>query len=175
MENLSNVDRRVEKMHKVVDLVKTEERDLDLITEWESREPNVIAWSREKHLEIINNPEFLHYIVNKISEEGLLPVGYAILKRDSPDQASTEFIRLVISDEYKRRGYGVWAFENIWEKVFTQLEKERIWHDVFVENEVAIKLYDRLGYRRFKTDIDPETGRGLIFYEMTKEEYLDRG
>jgi diamine N-acetyltransferase len=173
-EKPNQINRRAERMLSSVDLIPTTEEDLDLIISWEAKEPNVIAWSKDKHKEIIANPEYIHFLIKKKGEEELIPVGYAVLKKDSPDESSVEFIRLVISDEYKQRGYGVYAFENIWDLVFNKLNYPRIWHDVFVENEKAIKLYDKLGYRRFNEGVDPSTNRELIFYEMTKDEYTSQ-
>ena len=174
MEKPNLFEKRFERMHNTIDLVPTEIEDLDLIMSWESKEPNVTSWSREKHETTLNNPHFLHLLVSRKSVD-VIPVGYSILEKDSPNESSVEFIRLVISDEYKNKGYGVLAFENIWDLVFNKLKYSRIWHDVFVENEKAVKLYEKLGYKKFKTSIDPTSGRNLIFYEMSSNDYLSRG
>jgi len=173
MEKIDQSGGKPERVSRVILTTATPE-DLDLVVEWESKEKNVVPWSKDKHMSMLEDPSSLYFMVNKKSTEEPIPVGYSILKKDSPDSSSVEFIRLVISDEYKSRGYGVWAFEDIWDKVFNQLNYEGIWHDVFVENHIAISLYDRLGYKKFGEGIDPITGRGLILYEMTKDDYLSR-
>lgn len=172
MKSRFSLTHRLEKMHKMVVLSPTQETDVSTIIAWESLEPNVVCWSFEKHLSICKDAGYWHFIIRRPST--LTPVGYAILKKNSPDNISVEFIRLVIADPYKSRGYGTWTFESIWDSVFTQFGYIRIWHDVFVENKVAIRLYDGLGYRRYMTTKDPSTGRELICYEMTKDEYLNR-
>lgn len=174
MEKPNSFDKRLERMHNTIDLTPTKIEDIDLIMSWESKEPNVIPWSREKHEATLRNPHFLHLLISRKSAD-VIPVGYSILEKDSPDVSSVEFIRLVISDEYKYKGYGVLAFENIWDLVFNKLKYSRIWHDVFIENERAMKLYEKLGYKRLKTSVDPTSGRDLIFYEMSRDEYLSRG
>jgi len=173
MEKSNFFEKRIERMHNVIEMVPTKIEDIDLIISWESKEPNIISWTKEKHESIINNPQFLHLLISKRGDN-IVPVGYSILEKDSPDELSLEFVRLVISDEYKNRGYGVLAFENIWELAFDKLKYSRIWHDVFIENEKAINLYEKLGYKKFKTSIDLTSGRDLIFYEMSNDDYFSR-
>ena len=172
MERPNFFEKRVERMRNTIDLIPTKVEDLDLVMSWESKEPNVIPWSREKHEATLKDPNFLHLLISRKGGDAA-PVGYSILKKDS-DKLSVEFVRLVVSDEYKYKGYGVLAFENIWNLVFNKLKYSRIWHDVFVENEKAVKLYEKLGYKKFKTDTDPVTGRDLLFYEMSDREYASR-
>ena len=168
-----NLNKRLERARNTIAVVPTQEKELPLILSWEENEQHVSRWSEEKHLEVMHDPSFMHHtILAKSSNE---PVGYSILKKDSPDESSVEFIRLVIADEFKSRGYGSLYFDYIWDMVFSDQGIERIWHDVFADNNYAVRLYEKLGYNRFKEGLDPGSGRSLFFYELTRESYLARG
>ena len=92
-----NLNKRLERTHNTITVVPTQEKELPLILSWEEKEQHVSRWSQEKHLEVMRDPNFMHHtIIAKKSNE---PVGYAILKNNSPDESSVEFIRLVIADE----------------------------------------------------------------------------
>lgn len=167
------LNKRLERVRSTIDVVPAQEKELPLILFWEESEQNVSHWSKEKHLKVMRDPSFMHHtILAKNSNE---PVGYAVLRKDSPDESSVEFIRLVIADEFKSRGYGSLYFEYIWDMVFSNQNIERIWHDVFADNHYAVRLYEKLGYNRFKEGMDPESGRLLFFYELTRDSYLARG
>ena len=45
----------------------------------------------------------------------------------------------------------------------TVLGVDRIWLDVFEDNEIGIYIYEKLGYKRLKEET--VTGRRLFFYE----------
>lgn len=167
-----NIDRRLKRARTTIIVRPTQDSDLSLILPWEESEQHVSRWGREQHLNAILNQDMIHHT---ITARGLNePVGYALLKKNSPDKISIEFIRLVIRNEYKSRGYGSLYFEYIWDAVFSQPGTERIWHDVFANNNYAIRLYEKLGYTRFKEGIDLLSGRALYFYELTKRSYLKR-
>ncbi len=153
---------------EILELVPATPQDIDLVMIWESKEANVISWSKTKHEATMRDPDFLHLIVRK--KDSAESIGYAILRKGFPDPSSVEFLRLVISDEFKGCGYGTSTLKHVWNLVFFELGYTRLWHDVFAENTRAVQLYDRLGYNRFKTEPDPGSGRQLYFYEMLKDD-----
>lgn len=167
-----SINKRLDRVRNTIVVRSTKESDIPLILSWENKEQYVSHWSREDHLNVILDQDMLHHtIIVKSSGE---PVGYAILKNGSPDKFSLEFIRLVICNEHKSRGYGFLYFEYIWDLVFSKPGIERIWHDVFARNHYAVRLYEKLGYTRFKEEEDTLSGRVLYFYELTKCSYLSK-
>lgn len=165
-----HINKKLERARSTIEARQTTENDLPLILGWESNEPNVLQWKESDHIEFIQNPDAIYQLI--VAKKSGESVGYAILKRNSPDPSSVEFLRLVIADEFKSRGYGSLYFEYIWNLVFSDQTIQRIWHDVFTDNEVAVRLYEKLGYSKFKETIEPRTGRTLFHYELTREQYL---
>ncbi len=164
--------KRLERVYSTIVVRSTQENDLPLILSWEKNESHVSHWSQKQHLEAMRDPNIMHHTI--LAKKSSEPVGYAILKKNSPEETSVEFMRLVVGDEFKSRGYGTLYFEYIWDFMFSVQNIERIWHDVFADNHYAVRLYEKLGYTRFKEGVDPSSGRTLFFYELTKQSYLAR-
>lgn len=117
---------------------KTEKDDIAYILELEAVPENtqfIIPWSLEQHQKAINDPNIYHAVAEFHSER----VGFFILSGISDDNASIEFMRVVIGK--KNQGFG----RNILKKVkviaFDQLKANRLWLDVKTNNERAFNLY----------------------------------
>lgn len=167
-----NIDKRLSRVRSTIDVRPTQESDIPMILSWEGKEQHVIHWSKKHHLDLIQDQGVLHHTI--IAKSSAKAVGYAILKIGSPNKHSLEFIRLVICDECKSKGYGVLYFEYIWDFAFSKSNTECIWHDVFADNYYAVHLYEKLGYTRFKEGKDLSSGRVLYFYELTRRSYFSR-
>ena len=88
--------------------------------------------------------------------------GYFILVREA-DGRSIEFRRILV--DHRKRGIGQAAIAAMERYCKAEIGVDRIWLDVFEDNEVGIHIYEKLGYVRFKEE--PADGRMLYFYEKT--------
>jgi len=167
-----NINRRLGRARNTLAISPTRQSDVPLVVLWEKNELHVTHWSAEQHLKATSDTSIIHHMI--FVKRSNVPVGYAVLKRNSPEETSVEFLRLVICDEFKSRGYGSLYFEHIWDLVFSEPGVERIWHDVFVDNHYAVHLYEKLGYARLKEAADQVSGRALFFYELTRQSYFAR-
>jgi len=167
-----SINKKLERVRRTIIVRPTQESDIPLIVLREKSEPYVTQWNVEQHTKAIYDPQVIHHMI--IARSSTTPVGYAILRTNSPEVTSVEFLRLVISNGFKSRGYGYLYFEYIWDLVFSDSSIKRIWHDVFADNCYAIRLYEKLGYTQFKKATDPVSGRALLFYELTRQSYFAR-
>ena len=71
-------------------------------------------------------------------------VGYFILATE-PGRASVEFRRIVIDRNH--RGIGQEAIRKMEEFCISNLNRSRIWLNVYSDNEVGIHIYTKLGYQ----------------------------
>ena len=74
---------------------------------------------------------------------------------------SVEFRRVVVSD--KGKGVGQSAITAMEQFCRTQLQRTRIWLDVFEYNNRGRHIYEKLGYERYG-ESDHE-GRRLLLYQ----------
>ncbi len=86
--------------------------------------------------------------------------GYFVLVTEA-DKGSLEFRRVLI-DQYKR-GIGQAAITEMENYCRENFRVDRIWLDVYEDNEIGIHIYEKMGYRQFKAE--REDGRKLLFYE----------
>jgi RimJ/RimL family protein N-acetyltransferase len=115
----------------------TEETDLNYVLEAESNNENrqyIIPWSRENHLQAINDPDVAHLIV-----QHEVKVGYVILAGLLDSNQSIEFRRLVITE--KGKGYGKSTVALIQKLAFETYHAHRLWLDVKVQNHRAQAIY----------------------------------
>ena len=117
----------------------------------------VLQTGIETHRQYFDDP-CITYL--SIKNEGGEFCGYFILVLE-PDTGSVEFRRILIDQH--RRGIGQPAISEMEKYCKNVLAVERIWLDVFDDNEIGIYIYEKMGYQRFKEEwID---GRRLYFYE----------
>ena len=87
-------------------------------------------------------------------------VGYFILALDA-DPGSIEFRRIVVSA--KGAGLGQAAIPAMEAYCAEQLQRQRIWLDVFDSNSRGRHIYQKLGYRQFDSGV--LDGRKLLYME----------
>lgn len=136
----------------------TKREDLARIAEMEQGEARkfIISYSLEQHQAAFAKPE----IVYKSIWRGGELVGFLILVLD-PDGRSVEFRRVVVSKP--GRGYGKSVVSSVDELCRRELDRSRIWLDVFETNERARHVYEQCGYRQFEEA--KHEGRRLLLYE----------
>ena len=95
-------------------------------------------------------------IENELSEL----VGYFILVLE-PNNSEVEFRRIVIDE--KHRGVGQQAITAMEEYCKTELQRTKIWLDVYEDNHKGKHIYEKLGYSKFKEQ--QIGGRKLLLYD----------
>ena len=116
----------------------------------------VLPYSETEHARNILNSSFVYL---RILDAGEL-VGFFILVLDS-EPNSVEFRRAVVSD--KGKGVGQSAITAMEQFCRTQLQRTRVWLDVFEYNNRGRHIYEKLGYERYG-ESDRE-GRRLLLYQ----------
>ena len=116
----------------------------------------VLPYSEIEHARNILNSSFVYL---RILDAGEL-VGFFILVLDS-EPNSVEFRRVVVSD--KGKGVGQSAITAMEQFCRTQLQRTRVWLDVFEYNNRGRHIYEKLGYERYG-ESDHE-GRRLLLYQ----------
>jgi len=101
----------------------------------------------------------IYLTIQKADEK---PVGYFILAIEE-DRDSIEFRRILIDET--QRGIGQAAITQMEEYCKNTLNATRIWLDVYEDNERGKHVYEKLGYKRFKTEEHSE--RLLYFYDKS--------
>ena len=95
----------------------------------------------EEHLSEINDPN--HLLLLFFDEDEIK--GYALIRRDFKSNIF-EIRRIAITDRGK--GYGKEAMEGLIDYAFNETNTNRLWLDVYPDNEIGIKLYESLGMHR---------------------------
>ncbi|PID80413.1 MAG: hypothetical protein CSB19_00135 [Clostridiales bacterium] len=106
-------------------------------------------------------------------KDGARAVGYALSKIDRKSDVFE--LRRIVIDE-KGQGYGEEALRAIIAHAFEVLNVNRFWLDVYPDNHVAIKLYQKLNMQRdgvLRQSYKSPTGyRDQIIYSLLKSEYF---
>lgn len=116
----------------------------------------IIPYNKEKHYREIQNPH--NRYLGIFSGDTL--IGFFILGIEEGGKR-IEFRRIVISE--KDRGYGQTAIKELENYCRVNWQTEKIWLDVFENNERGIHIYNKLGYiKKGRTELE---GKQLIIME----------
>jgi len=115
----------------------------------------ILPYSPSEHVQKLLDP---HLMYLRILQDGEL-AGFVILGL-GPDAHSIEFRRIVVSS--KGRGVGQSAISAMERFCRDELQRTRIWLDVFEHNRRGQHIYEKLGYKRYGAS-DHE-GRRLLLY-----------
>lgn len=117
----------------------------------------VVQTGIEKHRKYFNDPGIAYLSIEDASGEFC---GYFILAPEA-DRESVEFRRILIDRE--KRGIGQAAITAMEGYCKNNFKVNRIWLDVYEDNEIGIHVYEKLGYTRYGEErVD---GRKLYLYE----------
>ena len=119
----------------------------------------VIQTGMATHRENFDDPNITYLSIENGDGEFC---GYFILVLE-PDTGSIEFRRILV--DHRMRGIGQAAIVEMERYCKSVIGVDRIWLDVFEDNEIGIHIYEKLGYRRFREE--PAAGRKLYFYEKS--------
>ena len=126
---------------QIADAGKDQLDHFQLMEQAEDSRSFIIPYSKEKHGQEFNRGNVLYKSVSNDQNE---LVGFIILLLDG-DGHSVELRRIVIAD--KGKTYGSRAMRLIERVVRDELERDRIWLDVYEFNRRAQHVYENSGYR----------------------------
>ncbi len=130
---------------KAIAVRPTEEKDIAYVLGAEAGEENapyVAQWSRQQHLDAIEDVDIKHIIIEE-TENGSI-IGYAIIAGIKSNHNAIELRRIVITE--KGRGYGRRALQLIKALSFNEWGAHRLWLDVREKNQRAQSLYMSEGF-----------------------------
>lgn len=147
--------------------------DIALIMEMENHQDNrLYVWqgSYEDHLSEIHDPKHLLLLIR--TKDAQVPIGYLLIRLDEHSHIF-ELRRIVIAE--KAKGYGKETMIAVIRFAFEQLGTNRFWLDVYPDNHVGIRLYEKLGLHRdgvLRQNYLAERGyMDQIIYSLLKQEY----
>lgn len=117
----------------------------------------VIQTGLETHQKCFSDPKVTYLCIENCSGEFC---GYFILVSE-PETESVEFRRILIDQE--KRGIGQAAISEMERYCKREFNVNRIWLDVYEDNEIGMHIYEKMGYERFM--VKRIEGRKLYFYE----------
>lgn len=144
-------------------------RIIELEEHPENRDYLWIGTPEEHRAEMVDSNHILCVFKEKNTME---IVGYALI-RLNPGSHVLELRRLAI--DKKGIGYGTEVMEKLFEYAFNTLNINRFWLDVYPDNIIGIKLYEKLGMHRdgiLRQNYLSDRGYlDQIIYSMLKSEY----
>ncbi|QYJ74225.1 GNAT family N-acetyltransferase [Shewanella sp. FJAT-52076] len=141
----------------MIKLAKSNVTEVDLFVAMESTPDTamyVLPYTREKHLAEMVKDEVCYLTIYHREQVA----GFIILAIEG---SSVEFRRIVV--HRKGLGTGQQAMQAMEEYCLRHLGADRIWLDVFAENEPGIHIYKKQGYQQF--DVVEHNGRALLLFE----------
>ena len=155
----------------VLEAVK--EQNINIVIDIESHPDNCnYLWigSYQEHLVEINDDK--HILALFKEKETLDVVGYCLIRLDKKSN-SFELRRIAITK--KGIGYGKESMSGLLKYAFEDLKVHRFWLDVYEDNIIGIKLYEKLGFHQDGILRDSDyTNRGYmsqIIYSILENEY----
>ncbi|MGH4118331.1 GNAT family N-acetyltransferase [Clostridium sp.] len=150
------------------------EEDIENIIKLESHKDNQdFVWSGtfEEHKAEIYDKNHLLFVFKQKYDN--LIIGFALIRLDFKSEIF-ELRRIAIS--HKGIGYGKEALAALLKYAFEELKSNRFWLDVYPDNVIGIKLYERMGmYCDGVLRQNYKSERGYldqVIYSMIKSEYF---
>jgi ribosomal protein S18 acetylase RimI-like enzyme len=159
---------------KNVELRPTQKKDVDEIIQFEIINKKFVhSYSKEKHIELLDDPDCMHLCVYRRDSSEL--IGHVILFGLQDIKKIVEFRRITIMQQ--GLGFGREVVSLIQQICFEKLVFESIWLDVYDDNSTAIKLYESQGFKFSRMIYDPNNlphdKRNQRIYKMSKSEYFN--
>lgn len=148
-------------MIRCIDVAPASRKDLPSFLEMERADDTqefILVYSLDDHEKAFSTPGIIYL---GIYEEETL-VGFFILAAEAEGQ-SVEFRRIVVRES--ARGIGQSAIRLMERYCRDELGCNRLWLDVFESNSRAIHVYEKLGFRRFRTEGNSTSN--VAFYEKS--------
>ena len=124
------------------------------------------------HQRQMNDPDYAYYTV----EQGENFAGYVILRGLTSINRSLELKRIVIAEP--GHGLGSDVLRMIIDKAFGQFHADRLWLDVYEDNQRARQVYRSLGFVEETTSSNPsKNGKGhraLVVMSISRDTAKDQ-
>lgn len=128
------------------------EADLDWVVAQEGRpefDGLVLRWPRERHVAALSDPDMRCFVIGAAADPDRDQaaqdhLGYVIMAGARNDSGSVELIRIAVIQP--GRGIGTQAIEAVKAFAFRDLRSNRLWLDVFDDNDRARRAYLRAGF-----------------------------
>ncbi|MGF6375829.1 ribosomal-protein-alanine N-acetyltransferase [Clostridiales Family XIII bacterium PM5-7] len=165
-------------------IIKTERLNIDLATNQDIEtiialeshpENRDYLWigTEAEHQDEIEDPNHILAVFRE-RESGEI-IGYALIRLDFKSNIF-ELRRIAI--DRKGQGYGRETMEALIQYAFEELRINRLWLDVYPDNEIGIKLYESLGMHKdgvLRQNYKSQRGYlDQIIYSILREEYEHR-
>jgi UDP-4-amino-4,6-dideoxy-N-acetyl-beta-L-altrosamine N-acetyltransferase len=137
-----------------VELTRLTEEHTDCILRWRA-DPAVAGWlcspappTREEHLAWLKTlgEKRLEFVIHALPER--VPVGTIGLSQINRFHRTAEYGILIGESAYRGRGIALAASVCVLNFAFGELKLHRVFLHVMAHNEAAIRLYDRIGFKR---------------------------
>jgi diamine N-acetyltransferase len=132
--------------NEILGVTETISEDIELICQIENDPSNnyfIIPYDKERHQSVINSKDEEHLTIWEKKTKEI--IGFIILAGLNNPNLSLEFRRIVIQS--KGNGLGRASLHLIKQYCFERLKFNRLWLDVFENNERAINLYKTEGFQ----------------------------
>jgi len=128
------------------------ETDLDWVVAQEGRpefDGLVLRWPRERHAASLSDPDKRCFVIGAAADPDRDQpaqdrLGYVIMAGAQNESDSVELIRIAVIEP--GRGIGALAIEAVKAFAFRDLQANRLWLDVFDDNDRARRAYMRAGF-----------------------------
>jgi RimJ/RimL family protein N-acetyltransferase len=132
--------------NEIIGLTETISEDIQLICQIEKDPSNnslIISYDKDRHQSVIESKDEEHLTIWEKKTKKI--IGFIILAGLDNPNLSLEFRRIVIQS--KGNGFGRLSLRLIKQHCFERLKFNRLWLDVFDDNERAINLYETEGFQ----------------------------
>lgn len=142
----------------MIELKQSKEHEISKFSEMERLNGTsdfIIPYTIEKHCTEMHKPNIVYLSIYSKS----ILVGFIILAVEDESE-NVEFRRIVV--ESKNKGIGQVAVSEMERYCKDLLKRNRIWLDVFDDNKRGQHIYNKLGYKQFKTG--EYNGKPLLYF-----------
>lgn len=135
-----------------VKLRKLKKSDIEMLRKWRNGNRNfflnsaIVSTEQQKNW-FENYKQKESDIVFILETLDGIPVGSVSLYHIDQDKKTAEYGRLMIDDQYKRKGYAEDATKALIDFAFLQIDLNKIILKVIKTNNRAINLYNKLGFK----------------------------
>jgi len=136
--------------------------------------PNGLGISEEKVTELINADNDLKQRL--VLELDHVPIGEMSYR--TPEEKVAEIGIKICDPNQQNNGYGTESLKMLMKYIFENMKYEKIILDTNLRNERAQYVYEKLGFRKLRVNIDAwqdQLGelQSSVDYEISKDEYMN--
>jgi diamine N-acetyltransferase len=150
--------------------------DPDVYQYFFEHEPLSLVMQKAWFEKLLQRPDEKLWIAETIEDHKA--IGTAGLTHLDWRSRKAELSRILISPECRKRGLGRELINLALHYVFNHLNLNRLYCQTFADNQAAVNLYERSGFKReglFRQSVFKEGSyRDVVFMAILREDYLQR-